>query len=256
MEQVTGVAEPNISAWRRAVCGDLTSCFDFTSPDYSIPRLPDTVALMAQSDAGTKLPGVQLPATGAQSMPVQEAGARPHRRLPYRPWAEAAVDRTTGLITCTLRNDGTVAFPFTVYPNIAYAFAGTPFTVAPGATRTYTWDAAATDGRYDFTVHGPDGFVRRYAGTVVRAEQDDVAVPVVTATPGTPALTLDLVNAGRTAVTFTLTPNDYAGTAQTLRVAANSRATATYPLDQSRYDVTVTATTGTRFTQRYAGTLH
>ncbi|MET8701787.1 phospholipase domain-containing protein, partial [Kitasatospora sp. NPDC004723] len=256
MEQVTGVAEPNISAWRRAVCGDLTSCFDFTAPDYSIPQLPDTKALMARADAGTKLPGVQLPAVGAQSMPVQETGTRPHRRLPYRPWAEAAVDRDTGLIACTLRNDGGVAYPFTVYPNTVYAFAGTPYTVAPGASRTHTWDAATTDGRYDFTVHGPDGFVRRYAGTVVRAEQDDVAVPVVNAVPDASALTFTLANAGRTAVTFTLTPNDYAGTEQTVRVGPNTTATAVYPLDQGRYDVTVTAATGTRFTQRYAGTLH
>jgi hypothetical protein len=29
-------------------------------------------------------------------------------------------------------------------------------------------DAAATDGRYDFSVHGADGFVRRFSGTVVR----------------------------------------------------------------------------------------
>ncbi|MFZ4686922.1 MAG: phosphocholine-specific phospholipase C, partial [Hyphomonadaceae bacterium] len=29
LEKRFGVMEPNISAWRRAVCGDLTSCFDF-----------------------------------------------------------------------------------------------------------------------------------------------------------------------------------------------------------------------------------
>ncbi|MFC5886049.1 phospholipase domain-containing protein, partial [Kitasatospora aburaviensis] len=252
----TGVAEPNISAWRRAVCGDLTSCFDFTVPDHSIPQLPDTVALMAKADAGAKLPGVALPAVGTQSMPVPEPGPRPHRRLPYRPWADVTVDRSTGLVTCTMGNNGTAAFPFTVYPNIVYAFAGTPYTVAPGATRTHTWDAAATDGRYDFTVHGPDGFVRRFAGSVVRAEQDDVAVPIVTAAPGATALTFTLTNAGKTPITFTLTPNDYAGTVQTVRVQPGGSATAGYPLDQSRYDVTVTAPTGTRFAQRYAGTLH
>ncbi|WP_329490052.1 DUF756 domain-containing protein [Kitasatospora sp. NBC_01246] len=56
--------------------------------------------------------------------------------------------------------------PDTVHPDIVYAFAGPPSTVAPGATRTRTWDAATTDGRYDFTVHGPDGFVRRFVGAV------------------------------------------------------------------------------------------
>lgn len=37
-----GVYEPNITAWRRAVCGDLTTAFDFRTPDSRIPPLPDT----------------------------------------------------------------------------------------------------------------------------------------------------------------------------------------------------------------------
>ncbi|GAA2233904.1 phospholipase C, phosphocholine-specific [Kitasatospora cystarginea] len=256
LEVVTGVQEPNISAWRRAVCGDLTSCFDFTRPDFSIPRLPDTVALMAKADAGAKLPGVVLPATGTQSMPVQEPGGRPHRRLPYRPSADVVVDRASGKVTCTLANSGTVAFPYTVYPNIVYAFTGTPYTVAPGATGTHTWDASATDGRYDFTVHGPDGFVRRFAGSVVRDGQSDIAVPSVHATLTTSGLALKLVNDGGTEVSFTAAPNDFAGTARTVWVAPHSSTTVNWPLDHGRYDVTVTAATGTRFTRRYAGTLH
>ncbi|MER5865430.1 phospholipase C, phosphocholine-specific [Kitasatospora sp. NPDC002040] len=256
LEVVTGVQEPNISAWRRAVSGDLTSCFDFGAPDLSIPALPDTAALMAKADAAASLPAVKLPATGAQAMPVQEQGARPHRRLPYRPWADVAVDRTTGRLTCTLANSGTVAFHFTVYPNIAYAFAGTPYTVAPGATASYVWDTAATDGRYDFTVHGPDGFVRRFAGSVVPAGQADVAVPVVTAAVSGSALTLTLTNAGQTPAYFAATPNDFATPAQSAWVPANSTRTLNWALDNGRYDVTVTAATGTRFAQRYAGTLH
>ena len=121
---------------------------------------------MSAADADAKLPAVALPATGTQSVPVPERGERPHRPLPYQPWADVDVDRRTGLVTCTMTNDGSVGFPCTVYPNIVLPFAGTPFTVAPGATRTYLWDAARTNGRYDFTVHGPDGFVRRFAGTV------------------------------------------------------------------------------------------
>ena len=39
LETRFGVKEPNISAWRRAVSGDLTSCFDFSRGE------PDTVAL-------------------------------------------------------------------------------------------------------------------------------------------------------------------------------------------------------------------
>ncbi|WP_457031352.1 phosphocholine-specific phospholipase C [Kitasatospora sp. P5_F3] len=256
LEVVTGVQEPNISAWRRAVSGDLTSCFDFGAPDLSLPTLPDTAALMAKADAAAKLPSVQLPAIGAQSKPVQEPGARPHRRLPYRPWADVTVDRSTGKVTCTLANSGSVAFPYMVYPNIVYAFAGTPYTVPAGASANYVWDTAATDGRYDFTVHGPDGFVRRFAGSVVPAGQDDVAVPVVTAAVTGSSLTLTLTNSGRTPAYLAATPNDFGTPAQSVWVPAQSTRTLNWALDQGRYDVTVTAATGTRFTQRYAGTLH
>ncbi|MFJ9952344.1 phospholipase domain-containing protein, partial [Kitasatospora sp. NPDC091207] len=202
-----------------------------------------------------------LPALGTQSMPVQEPGERPHRHLPYQPWADIEVDRRTGKVTCTLSNDGTVAFPYTVYPNIVLPFAGTPYTVAPGATATYTWDAAATHGRYDFTVHGPDGFVRRFAGTVVRDGQDgqnDIGVPIVTADLSTSSrLTLQLVNDGLTDIGFTAVPNDFAGTAQTVWVKPGKQVNLAWPLDkQGRYDVVVTAATGLRFTQRYAGWVH
>jgi phospholipase C len=35
-----GAEVPNLSAWRRATCGDLTSALNFVAPDSSIPRLP------------------------------------------------------------------------------------------------------------------------------------------------------------------------------------------------------------------------
>ncbi|MDH6113403.1 phospholipase C [Kitasatospora sp. MAP12-15] len=258
LEVVTGVQEPNISDWRRTICGDLTSCFDFDKPDYSIPQLPDTNALMAKADAGASLPPVALPAVGTQSMPVQERGSRPHRVLPYRPWADIDVDRETGKVTCTMTNFGTVGYHFTVYPNIAFPFAGTPFTVAAGASKTYVWDASTTDGRYDFTVHGPDGFVAAFAGTVTRLEQEDVPVPMCTADLRDPKLIrLELANDGEGPVSFTATANDFAGTPQTAWVDSGKTVKLDWPLDPAgRYDVTITAATGTRFTQRYAGTAH
>ncbi|MCD9142920.1 phosphocholine-specific phospholipase C [Streptomyces albireticuli] len=166
MERVTGVREPNISDWRRAVCGDLTSCFDFARPDFSVPSLPDTKELVRKADAGAKLPPVKLPGQGQQTLPVQEPGARPYRMLPYAPDASVTVDRTRGRVVCAMTNTGGVAFHFTVFPNIRLPFAGTPFTVAPGARAEYVWETAGTDGAYDFTVYGADGFLRRFKGTV------------------------------------------------------------------------------------------
>ncbi|GLW99061.1 phosphocholine-specific phospholipase C [Microtetraspora sp. NBRC 16547] len=262
LELVTGVREPNISPWRRAVCGDLTSCFDFARPDFSIPSLPDTRVLMAEADAAAALPPVEIPATGRQTMPVQEAGgARPHRPLPYRPWADATAERGSGVVTCTLANDGPVAFHFTVFPNIALPFAGTPFTVAAHSTATYTWDAARTGGRYDFTVHGADGFLCRFAGTVPEAGRDDAPLPRVSAAPcdddpGTASVEFLLGNDGGEATCFTLTPNDFGGGVRTRIVGPHEEAVLTWPTDGGRYDVTVTVDGATAFARRYAGTMH
>ncbi len=87
LERWTGVAEPNISAWRRAVCGDLMTCFDFGTPNVQIPLLPDTAALRKQADdTQRKLPKPAPPATGKQQVPVQEAGTRRPARSRTARW--------------------------------------------------------------------------------------------------------------------------------------------------------------------------
>jgi phospholipase C len=78
-----GVEVPNLSAWRRAATGDMTSALALTRPpDTSVPPLPETslgevqVAEQAVLDAlaGTFDVGIPYPITAPNSMPVQEAG--------------------------------------------------------------------------------------------------------------------------------------------------------------------------------------
>ncbi|MGY5035184.1 phospholipase domain-containing protein [Streptomyces sp. 900116325] len=47
-----------------------------------------------------------------------------------------------------------------------------------------------------------------------------------------------------------------AGKERTVWVHAGGHSRMTWPTDDGRYDITVTAGTGTRFAQRYAGTVH
>jgi phospholipase C len=42
LETRFGVTVPNLTSWRRANTGDLTSAFNFAAPDFSIPNLPAT----------------------------------------------------------------------------------------------------------------------------------------------------------------------------------------------------------------------
>jgi phospholipase C len=77
LEARFGAEVPNLSAWRRATVGDLTSAFNFAVPDFSVPTLPSTttgipevIQQCAASLAGT----TPYPVPNPQSVPSQEAG--------------------------------------------------------------------------------------------------------------------------------------------------------------------------------------
>src|SRR6201988_5415274 len=48
LETLFGAEVTNLSAWRRATVGDLTSPFNFKKPDQSIPSLPSTLPALQQ----------------------------------------------------------------------------------------------------------------------------------------------------------------------------------------------------------------
>lgn len=76
LEQRFRVQEPNISAWRRAVCGDLTSAFDFSDPGRQRHQSFPAPRPIASQHQPYSVPLDQI-------MPVQEEGTRPSRALPY-----------------------------------------------------------------------------------------------------------------------------------------------------------------------------
>ncbi len=72
LETRFGVEVPNLSAWRRSTCGDLTSTLDLSRADTSVPSLPATAAgvdLAKQQCATLPLPSVPSP----QTLPTQGA---------------------------------------------------------------------------------------------------------------------------------------------------------------------------------------
>src|SRR6266436_5739002 len=82
LETRFGAEVPNLSAWRRAAVGDLTSALNFKKPDQSIPNLPSTLPALQQviQECVAILAGTApytVPTT--QTLPTQESGtaARP-----------------------------------------------------------------------------------------------------------------------------------------------------------------------------------
>jgi phospholipase C len=253
----TGVKPANVTSWRSSVVGNLTAAFDFENPNFTIPS---NIPTLAQTWALTELTGGSTtpPAEGAQSMPVQEAGTRPHCPSNLQPFADVTVNRGTSQVTATLSNTGSVGVSFSVYPNAYLAATPTPVTVLPSSSGSYTWSAASTSGNYNFSVYGPDGFLATFAGAVVPASQTTGQIPVVSAAldSATTTITITLSNSGSAAISYTLTPNDYQGTTEAVTVAGGGSSTVSWPTDDyGYYDVIITAGTPDGFTRRYAGRL-
>src|SRR5580692_3970824 len=112
VEQRFVVTEPNITPWRRAVSGDLTSAFDFKTLNAAVTRLPSTVAYRPPDNE--RHPDYKPASPAEQSMPVQEPGGRPARALPYNLEVDTEADRVGGAVVLTFRNAGAAAAVFHV----------------------------------------------------------------------------------------------------------------------------------------------
>jgi phospholipase C len=160
-----GVDEPNITPWRRAVCGDLTSAFDFESASDSVPPLPGVDV----PDTSNQNPTPVIPDPPARpSVPTQEPGLpRPSRRLGYR--FDVAFEADPGALNLAVKNRG----------RLGVQLQARSLTV-PGAPYSYTIGAGdklaaslPNPGTYDLSLHGPNGFFRHFAGspdTVIRVD--------------------------------------------------------------------------------------
>jgi phospholipase C len=158
LERRFGVMEPNISPWRRAVCGDLTSAFDFRTPNNRtfVAALPATATTAARAAA---LPGrVAAAPPLLASAPVQENGVRRSRPLPYALDVAESIDAGTARLV--LRNDGSAGAVFHVYDRRHLDLAPRRYTVEGGRRLNGVWDGAD----YDLWVLGPNGFHRRFVG--------------------------------------------------------------------------------------------
>jgi phospholipase C len=159
LETRFGVREPHITRWRRTVCGDLTSAFDFSKSPAAAAGLPVSTDGYAPPDRKrhTNAPGVEPPAR--QSVPKQEPGTRPARPLGYRVKVDLVVSEDR--LAFTLANTGRLGVHLQARSNNV---AGAPFSYTLGAGRILTPTLEA-HGRFDVGFHGPNGFFRRFAGT-------------------------------------------------------------------------------------------
>jgi len=254
LERRFGVREPNISEWRRAVAGDLTSAFDFADPDNEnfFEELPETTAL---ADRARALPGrVTPPDPGSPELPVQEVGSRLSRALPYELHVHARVRQDR--IELSFVNSGRAGAVFHVYDKKHLTRVPRRYTVDARHRLSGVWELSEKQTAYDLWVLGPNGFHRHFTGEAIpeerhacrpeievsyHAEQGDVAVK--------------LSNGGRLPCSFELTPNAYYQACELATVGPQKSLVHRWSLRRSAnwYDFTVKVPILPGFARRFAG---
>ncbi|MFJ3128545.1 phosphocholine-specific phospholipase C [Streptomyces sp. NPDC086993] len=245
MEKRFGVKETNISPWRRAICGDLTSAFDFSLKITDPADLPDTAGYAPPDRDRHNSYVPKPPAQG--TLPRQEAGARPSRPLSYAPYVDGAADLTTGKYKLTFSAGDQAGAAFQVRSQKRTDGPWT-YTAAAGKPVSDSWNSLYSAGSYDLTAHGPNGFLRTFQGNNKAAE------PEVKARHNAGNLKLTLTNPSTTDAHVTVT-NAYGGERHTYTVRAGATVEQSIDLraTQRWYDLTVVVEGYTGYLRRLAG---
>lgn len=184
------IEETNISAWRRTICGDLTSTFtpydgekiplptflarnEFMESIYNaqFKKLPNAYKALSKSE----IEQINKNPFTSSLMPKQEKGTRPACAIPYELSAHGEFNTAKNAFQIKLEakngmfGDRSAGAPFMIY--------------APGKYKNETvkvWNYAVKagdalnaafnpedfeNGKYHLRVYGPNGFFREYAGT-------------------------------------------------------------------------------------------
>lgn len=253
LEKRFGVAEPNISPWRRAVCGDLTSMFDFAKLDAQRPDSLLATGHRTYLDRADVLcrnrKVVPLPVN--QSLPAAESAAtRPARALPYRLAADGA--RKNDAFTIAFANNGKAGAVFTVY-SLRHNNGPWYYTLPPGDAFTESWPLRGfADRQYDLRAYGPNGFVR-----VFRGSADSNAEVALRHDAARKEVVLVLANRFARDCTFTLKDGAYGAGTLALKVDAGQQMTLPWPVAASHgwYDLEVAVDQDSVFYRRLCGHL-
>lgn len=185
--------EENVSAWRRIVCGDLTSTFrpyngekmEFPQPIERKPfvegihksqfkELPSGFHPLSQA----QIDEINGKATGATLKPVQEKGTRLANPLPYELYADGKLN-AGGNFELTLKAGNSffgkksAGSPFLVYL-YGQEYRVRAYAVKPGDQLNDIFPAGLfNNGEFHLAVYGPNGFFREF-----RAARDLPAVKV------------------------------------------------------------------------------
>ncbi len=271
------VREENISEWRRAIAGDLTSCFRArTEKEEKLSYLDRDKFVISIREAKNKeipanfvalnaeqIADVNQKLAASQFMSKQEPGTRPANALPYELYADGSVSGGEFVVTLkagtAVHGAKSIGAPFNVYARRAVAgkpemMVGT-YVVKAGDTMTQafplTWFG---DGKYEIDVHGPNGFYRSFAGENKRALLEVHAEYERHGSRLSGNVQLTMRNKSDRPVQVAVADKSYGAAAVKKTIAAGTNASVVVPLEKSKgwYDVAVRSE-GVAGESRYAG---
>jgi phospholipase C len=182
----------------------------------------------------------------APAVARQESGGRPARALPYSFDVSGRVEGDGFVLS--IANRGKVGAGFVVYP--AGAEDGGPwfYAVEPGKSLEDRLPIMAAG--YDFTLHGPNGFLRRFRG-----QPSGVRIEVVSRyDPVRETLHVIARNQGAAPITVRIA-DAYGDRARALAVQAGTEVTDAWPIARAMhwYDRSITVDEDKTWLRRLAG---
>lgn len=280
------IEESNISAWRRSICGDLTSTFK----PYNGEKIEFPITLQKnqfiervhkaqfkdvpkgyQSLNPQQISDVNRDPLSLEFFPRQEKGTRTSCPLPYELYAEGKLSEDGKRLDVSLSSgkdifaDKAAGAPFNIYAPVKYKADATKdfalsknwsYAVNAGDQLKDSFDLSSfADQKYFLQVYGPNGFFREFKGN-----QKD---PLIAAACGyekngnkvTGNIALQLKNGGTEPLTVQVVDNSYG--AQAIRKRLNAGQASIVVLDLSKshrwYDFSITIDANDQYTRRYAG---
>lgn len=280
------IKSDNISAWRRAICGDLTSVFrPYNGEELTVPNRLKKVNVIAGVQNAKSKPAqvepvalstmeidkinIKLPFQNEASVfaPVQEKGTKPACAIPYQLVVDAEIKGDEVCLSFAsaktpfgqqLANKGA---PFNVYTASGYqkeAGRTWAYAVNSGAQITDNWKIADFDhGIYNLVVNGPNGFFRQFKGNkndpnltlACTYEQNGVLKKI------TGNLALGLENKEAKDLEVFIKDDVYQSIDKSFIIPTNGKKAIIINLQKSKgwYDFKITIKGETNFVRHYAG---
>jgi len=277
------IREENITAWRRTVCGDLTSVFrpyngePITQPKF-LERGPFLEGIHqaqfknapANYQKLTAADREQVNAQPRQSphVPQQEKGIRAATALPYELYVDRMAGRDRQQFGLSFKAGNAIfgaqaaGAPFRVYavrPYQGETMRAWDYSVAAGDALRDDWTIRDFDAsQYHLRVYGPNGFFREFTGSAnnpligveCRYESQRLRRNKLTGN-----LLVTLHNHDTKPHTLTLLDNSYKAKPQQVQLPAGGKTSVTLDLSSQHgwYDMSVKVKNHDGFEERFAG---